>query len=301
MNATTHHRGIAGLEGREPVGVVLSVGRKNERGFPVENDRFHLVVPREENGKRPGHSAFAAFNGAPAERRKVIRGVIVHANEGDAFDYALRCQVGKGSAHPNRLPFCQGDGATATRWVGPNADDFKEIACPHDRCEFRQSPGKNKPTPCKPFGRLLFHLTWPEETQAALVAAGRPPLPAMLAKYQTGSWHTVRNLIGFFEHVRSAARGLRIESPSLFGLPFTLTLTRQTKPSETSSFPVVTITPTMEPAEFFLRQRDTMDRLAYEAPRAALTHDDERDPVVVAEDYRTITPGLPVVVEETAE
>ena len=63
--------GIKGLKGREPVGVVLSVGVKDkQRGFPTETDRFHLVAAREENGVRNLHPGFATFNTAAIEKRK---------------------------------------------------------------------------------------------------------------------------------------------------------------------------------------------------------------------------------------
>ena len=39
---------IVGLQSREPVGAVLTIGRKGAKGQPIENDRFHIVSPLEE-------------------------------------------------------------------------------------------------------------------------------------------------------------------------------------------------------------------------------------------------------------
>ncbi len=69
--------GIAGLRSREPVGVVLSLGIKDERGVPTQKDRFHLVQPKEEGGRRLPHPAFRAWTEAKDEGvRKFMRGNI---------------------------------------------------------------------------------------------------------------------------------------------------------------------------------------------------------------------------------
>lgn len=243
---------IKGLEGREPVGAVLTIGVKHkERGFPTETDRFHLVNPREESGIRHLHPGFASFNAAQADKRRLIRGNIVHASRAECFEYFLKAQVLK-AAHPDKKPACVGDGVHATRWEGPGADDFYEIKCPHERCEFRLTD----PPKCKPWARLLFRIRWQDGVA----------LPTPLVKYTTGSWNTTSNLLGFFEYIENTARQLGLESYSLFGFPFTMSLAYQTKASAKSRFPVVTISPEQDPVAFFHAQRQSIAQLQ-QAPR----------------------------------
>lgn len=242
---------IKGLEGREPVGAVVTIGVKHkERGFPTETDRWHIVQPREEAGVRHLHPGFNAFNTAPPEKRKVLRGNIVHASVADCFEHHLKAQVIKKPAHPDKKPHCVGDGVHATRWQGPGADDFVEIKCPNERCEYRQ----NKPPTCKPFARMLFRLRWQDGVA----------LPTPLVKFTTGSWNTVANIKGFFDYIDSTARQLGLEEYSLFGFPFLMTLQYQTKPSVQSRFPVVHISPEQDPVQFFMAQRKNIAGLQHD-------------------------------------
>jgi hypothetical protein len=282
---STDPQGIDGLAGRVPIGVVLSIGVKDsEKGFPTQTDRFHLVSVREEHGVRKPHPAFNAYNAADPEKRKIIRGNIVHGTPIECWGHQLKAQVlPKQAAHPDRRPHCVGDGKRAIRWIGPGPQDFKDIECPHERCEFRQRPAPTKPCACKPFARFIFRLRWPD---------GRPE-PTMLAKFTTGSWHTVRNFIGFFEYLQNTASQLGLQNWTLFGMPFAMTLTKQTKPSEKTAFPVVTISPEIDPIEFFMKQRENIRQLAAPVPYAALTDREQQEPRVVAADLDTITVGIP--------
>jgi len=241
---------ISGTTGREPVGVVLSCGvKKAGGGFPIEKDRFHLVVPREDNGVRPHHPAFSAFNAADPGKRQLVRGNLVHATKADCYEGYLRAQTGPKAIgmHPNRRPFCTGDGVHALRWMGDGPDNFAEIKCANERCEYRLST----PPGCKPFTRLLFRLRWPDGN----------PLPSMLCKFTSGGWYTYSNVLGFFDYLEETARQIGIQSPSLFGFPFTLALTQQTKPSQKTRFPVVVIAPEADPVEFFARQSEQIAQL----------------------------------------
>jgi len=270
-------RGIKGLEGREPVGVVLSLGIKDARGVPVEKDRFHLVVPHEADGRRPHHAAFAPFNAAPPEKRQMIRGNLVHATEAECFDYRLRAQVSKTlglRAHPNRRPVCEGDGVRAIRWTGDDPDDFTEIDCPNKDCPARLV----EPAECKPFARLLFRLRWPDGN----------PLPSMVCKFTTGGWNTAANLKGFFDQVRRTAQQIGLTDYTLFGLPFTLTLHQQTRPAARTRFPVVAISPDMDLIEFFARQQERIAQLQA-APAVNLIEGPETDPAIEYEDVRQIS------------
>ena len=269
-------RGIAGLEGREPVGVVLSLGIKNARGIPTEKDRLHLVVPHEADGRRPHHAGFAAFNSAPPEKRQMIRGNLIHANETECFQFNLRAQVAKTlglRGHPNRRPVCEGDGVRAVRWSGVEPDDFSEVPCPNQACPARMT----EPAECKPFARLLFRLRWPDGN----------PLPAVVAKYTTGGWNTAANLKGFFEQIARTAHQIGLSHYTLFGLPFTLSLHQQTKPAAKSRFPVLAISPDCDLIEFFARQQDLIASL--QAPVVDLLEGPDTSTVIEAEDYRNIS------------
>lgn len=271
--------GIKGLEGREPVSVVLSLGIKNANGVPVEKDRFHLVVPHESEGRRVHHAGFAAFNGAPPDKRQMIRGNLVHATEAECFHLNLRAQVAKTlglRGHPNRRPVCEGDGVRAMRWSGQDPDDFIEVDCPNKDCPARLV----EPAECKPFARLLFRLRWPEGN----------PLPSVVAKFTTGGWNTAANLRGFFDQVARTAEQIGLKDYTLFGLPFTLTLHQQSKATAKGGrrFPVVAISPDMDLVEFFGRQHEQIARLQ---ARSAVDLIDGPDTAidVEAEDVRHIS------------
>ena len=98
----------------------------DKRGFPTQRDRWHIVVPREADGVRAYHPGFAGFNNAPQDQRQIIRGNLIHAHQSQCFEYYLRAQVLK-DAHPDRRPACSGNGRVASRWVGPEAQNFLEI------------------------------------------------------------------------------------------------------------------------------------------------------------------------------
>lgn len=282
MNQRRALNGIQGLTGRDPIGAVLSVGKKNDRGFPVEKDRFHLVLPRESTGedkvsRRLDHPAFADFNAGKPESRRVIRGNLVHATEAECFEYGLRAQLLRKPAHPNMAPQCTGDGVRALRWIGPGADNFQEMACPHDLCPYRQ--GENKL--CKPHMRFLFRLNWREDSRA----------PRMLAKFTSGSWNTVLNFRGLFDYVARTAAQLGIREPSLFGFPFVLTLAEQTSAAKHARFPVVTITPDdVDPVEFFRLQHEARAALSAYQPEA-LPDPTQQDLRVRYEDVRQLSRG----------
>jgi hypothetical protein len=95
---------------------------------------------------------------------------------------------------------------------------------------------------------MLFRLRWQDGVN----------MPTPLVKYASGSWNTVANLKGFFEHLANAAHNLGIEDPKLFGFPFLLTLQEQTSAAKGTRFPVVHITPEMDPFDFFMHQRENL-------------------------------------------
>lgn len=284
MIVTTTMDGIRGLDGREPVGAVLCIGRKGERGEPIENDRFFFVVPHAEgsgrDARRAQHPAFQAFNAADPERRRVIYGNLVHARRQDCFEYHLRNQVEAGKpAHPDMRPFCIGDGDRAVRWFAAGGpQDFRDITCPNEKCEFRLGA---KPS-CKPWMRFLFRPRWPST---------KAPLPSPLTKLTSQSWHSVAAFRGLFRYVGEQATAFGLPSFSLFGLPIMITLERKTKPSERRSFPIMAVTVDGDLHEFLWAQRARAIEVAQ--PIAALTDREQQDPAEMFMDRATITPGIP--------
>ena len=271
-------RGIEGLRGREPIGVVAAIGKKDSaRGFPTEKDRWHLVSPREVDGVRHPVEVYSAFNRAAPENRKMLRGTLVHAAPGQSFSYHLKAQVLPDQpAHPNRRPACVGDGRLAVRWSGAGADEFAKIPCPHERCQYRQPQGR-KPAACKPWGQLIFQLRWKEGS----------PLPSMLAKFTTGGWNTCANLVGFFEHLAEVCGTASAGRPvSLVGFPFLMTLGEQTNREKRTRFPVVRFTPEIAPDAFVRHQLDVVASL----PQAPARITDQTDGEL-AEDWAALNPG----------
>lgn len=248
METHINPQGIKGLTGREPIGAAVTIGVKDKaRGFPTGTDRWWVVNSREENGVRHLHPGFANFNAAQPDKRKVLRGNLIHATREECFEYQLKAQVIHKPAHPDKKPMCVGDGVKAVRWEGGDPDDFMEIKCPNERCEYRQT----QPPVCKPFARLLFRLRWQEGIA----------LPTPLVKFTTGSWNTTANLKGFFDHIEKTAQQLGLQEYTLFGFPFVMTLQYQTKASAQSRFPVVHISPEEDPVAFFMRQRENIAQL----------------------------------------
>ena len=275
-----HLEGIEGLEGREPIGAAVTIGIKSSRGFPTEKDKFHIVSPRDVDGIRPHLPQFAFFNEADASLRKVLRGNILHRTQDQCFEHRLTMQAfPKGyagqRAHPNMRPVCEGDGKIAVRWMqGIGDKEFSTITCPHKHCEFRQI----EPAACKPFMRILFRLRWTKDN-----------LPTPLVKLTSRSWETTANFKGLFDMLKTAARELGIDNPTLYGFPFTLTLIERTKAARKARYPVVTVSPDQDPVDFFLMQKERLKGLPGQIP-AALP--DLQDVGEVYEDIKTLeVPG----------
>jgi len=287
---------IEGLEGRVPVGAVLTVGTKGPSGAPTHNDRFYFKTPYQEaQGNRPPHPDFAAWNGADASKRVSVRGHLVHSSREECFEHSLKAQVLPGRpGHPNKLPHCVGDGRRATRLALVGQEwQSREIDCPNDLCEFRQGDKRA----CKPSARFYFMTRWNQD----------PTTPSMLVKLTTGSWNSAANLLGFFDDLDNQRRALGLEGVSLYGLPFVLSLVRKTKPSAKTAFPVLTISPLVDIVEFFAKQRGKLieaGQLPRQLSAAGPSSPHESSPEEVALDLATINPGVPTKpaqVEEVTE
>ena len=251
---------IAGVEGREPVGAVLSVGtRKSATAAPSDRDRFYIKLPKTDGTKtRPEHPAFAAYHKAEPEHRRVVQAVVVHGRREEWTTAGLMHYAQKGDPTPNGRPWCTGDGQEATRWDRA-AGAYRTIACPHDRCEYRQG---REPL-CKPLLRVLFQPVW---------AAGSK-LPTPLMELDAKSWHGAQNMAGMIRHVEEQARHLGVpDGWSWYGFRFSIHLTEQTSRERQSRFPVLRFTPEVSVQSFLLAQAENRDRLADAyRPRVALT------------------------------
>lgn len=284
------HNGIHGLEPREPVGAVLSIGIKGDRGNPVERDRFHVLDPLPDaSNRRHHHVRFRSFNEASPEHRRVVYGQIVHASSAEAFTHQLKNYRPRGNfpTHPNDLPFCTGDGRRASRYRGVQDDEhrFEEIVCPHDKCEFRQplrlANGRRGPTACKPWMKMVFRLVWKQGT-----------LPTVLCKYTSGSWNTTKSALGLFKQIDDMARMVLGEGRpySIGGFCFSMTLGERTNKQERSRFPVVTFAPMEDPIAFFEAQINRRERIeALEREPIGLLEESVESDVA---DYLAHEPGV---------
>jgi hypothetical protein len=252
---TNEIRGIKGLTGTVPISAVLTIGKKGPTGAPVEKDRFYIKdVQADDNDVRGEHPLFAKYNHADPKHRKYIQGNLMHAEIPKAWTHRLAAYRGpKGTNPPNRKPFCVGDGRQAVQF-DESSQQFLEIDCPNDLCQFRQGA---KPL-CKPSATLIFRVRWHEGSS----------LPSLMMKFSTKSWYTIRYMLGVFEQVESAADGFGVE-PNVFGLPFSLRLTEETNREKKSRFPVVVMQIETDLVEFFERQADRQSNARLAAPQDA--------------------------------
>ncbi|MDH3673383.1 MAG: hypothetical protein OES46_19860 [Gammaproteobacteria bacterium] len=295
-----------GLKGdRVPVGAVLRIGRKmaQHSGAPGERDRFYIVEPIEspfeiqrrgkkvDVGQRAPHPDFAAFNSAPPEHRRVIRGNIVHHRVVDCWQVRLSAQVlGQPfPTHPNRRPGCYSeDGKTYKRYLGDSEtgeEMWGEGPCPNRLCEYRQSTNLK----CKPLCRLWFLPRWERDKY----------LPQPLMRYVTSSWNTAENITGLFNHVDEQARSFGLGQYSLFGLPFILNLSQKTDRRKGRVYPVVTMTTDGDLVAFFRRQRLALDDAGTAPQIAGALEAAENKADIIDADAAEILP--PVVPRSTTE
>lgn len=260
---------IAGVEGREPVGAVLTVGTRKGTSAPTDRDRFYFKLPKVDASKtRPDHPSFAPYNTADPAKRKVVQAVVVHAERHEWCTSSLIHYAEKGQPTPNGRPWCTGDGERATRWSA-KAEAYQDIPCPHDRCQYRlgTSPA------CKPMLRVLFQPVWP-------VSADGRSLPSPLCELDSHSWHGVSNMRGMIRHVEEQAAHLGVTGWSWYGFGFTIQLTEQTSREKQSRFPVLRFSPSVTVQDFLLSQARRRDELlAAYTQRASLAIPESMPPI----------------------
>lgn len=304
-----HFDHIEGLDGSVPIGAVVSVGRKSANGQPEKRRSFFILgsnaeereFRRRDGGtykalQRPMHPMFGAWNKAAESEDgscSTLMGHLAYPTAGECWNANLRAQqLGKGTGTPpgggtwqtppGGRPACEGDGKRARRFAGVGSDGelkYIDIACPHDLCPFRrETEGKMA---CKPFGRLYLMIRIEGQ-------------PLTLAKLQTQSWASCRNISGLFEYVERFAAEAGIERPNLMGLPIVLSLTTKSRPEKGRTFPVITASAACDLVEFFGRQVERL-RLAAGATPLALLPGGNANPAehgrALDLDFASLVPG----------
>lgn len=266
---------LEGVEGRVPVGATITIGTKGDKGAPVDRDRFYIKSPKQDSSKsKPNHPMFAAYNGAPADRRRALTLAVVHEHRREWITSArIAYRVKSAPPMSDKRPWCVGDGRQATRY-DHKSNAFADIACPNERCQFAQGVSPE----CKPILRIYAQPVWP-------VSADGRSLPSVLCSVASHSWHGVSNAIGMIEHVEAQARHLGIESFSWYGFTFSMLLTEQTNVEKRSKFPVLVFSPACDVQEWLLSQARRRDELAaaYTVRPAALTEATEHSGETIAE------------------
>lgn len=298
---------IEGMEGKVPVGCQIAIGLKLANGNiqPGSNDRFYVKVAAADRPGKAGvrvlHPAFEAYNNAPKDRRQVMYGNFVHAEQSAAWTHQLMAYVlGKRDgrdwpAHPRRKPSCVGDGVKATRYFGEHGeDDFREIACPHHACPFYG-------TDCKAFGRVYFRPDW--------AALGFPNLPPILARWETRSPQNVDAWVGFWKYIQEQAQAWGLPGLSAYAIPFAMSIQRKTNPAEKSNYPIISVSVNGDLLRIIHAQRKAIQAAGgvLALPAFAGAEDDEENaPDALAESWAELSPGpieVPheVVVESASE
>jgi hypothetical protein len=270
-------RGIEGLHPKQPIGAVLTIGKKGPKG-PVDRDRFYIKLPTMDgNDERPEHPSFARFNKADLPHRTVIRGNVVHNELSEFFHHSLKAyKLGRGfAATPRGEPACVGNGKEAVRYMGTE-QGFVSIPCPNELCEFRLC----EPKLCKPFASLLFRPSWRDDS----------PLPSPLMKFTTASWDSVSSLAGLFEFVDSTAKELGLDQISYFGLPFTLVLSEKKNKNKGTRFPIVTASLDCDVMQFLARQKEQMQSIGATPRYVSLLDAEANAPDAIEADLKYLNP-----------
>lgn len=278
-------RGIAGLEGKDPVGAVLTIGTKGAKGFPVDRDRFYIKVPDSSGDVRAPHPAFTVFNTAEPEKRKSIRGVLVHAQADECFEWHRKAQkLPPPFRNHSKMPACEGDGKQAKRLVMLEGGkvEHQDIACPNELCQFAIAPNERTPSCCKPWARFLFQPVW--QTDKLLTP---------LMKLTTQSWNSIKAFVGFFDFIEKQARLCGVDNPQLFGLPFEITLGQKSDAEHKTAFPVLRITPLVIIQAFLIGQAERGQQLAERKQYVALLDAPEQSPDVLHMDHAEVSVSQP--------
>lgn len=277
---------IAGVEGAEHIYAVLSLGKKDANLIPREKDRFHIVNPHETDKRRLTHEDYEPFNAAPKELRTTIRGNIMHATKHDCFGMQLFNYTNKAvGTHPKELPFCEGDGTRARRWMGKTPDNFQDIECPNRQCPFAISKE------CRSMMRFYFRIRWTPVDSQKPIDARFATLPTTMFKYVSKGWNMVNNFMGFFDDIDKMAKGLGLQAYSLVGLPFVMRVYDRTGKvnGQGVRYPVVSISAETDILSFFKMQKEMISYITAGQQPVGLLSDGEQKPEVIAADWRSVS------------
>lgn len=312
-----------GLVGAEPSGRVfawVTLGLRGKSGAPILKDRFWIMNPTAA-GRQFGHHYALARDPHPSYQRwnelgrsvetlkkkgqleeaeaarsrvAMMRGNLVHAELADSALWN-RSAMKLPDPHPNpksMRPCCEGNGIRARRFVGveEGVEVFKEMACPNRLCEFAMAGL------CKPSATLVFMPRWRKDDPF------EADFPAAVVGWSTRGWHSLENLLGLYELIlgtgavcpwkpekewkRGLAQELGVDRPSLFGLPFVMSVSEKTVPGKQQRFPVVSFSPDGDLGAWLLAQKQQREALAAGSPLAALppapasVRDPELQPIV---------------------
>jgi hypothetical protein len=279
----TQFRTVSHLEPSNPIGAVVSVGRRSDAGHPILKDRWFVMDPvlvKKEFPKRDGgtwkgdarnpHSAFSDWNRPAngmsegqvvAQNREngavldlsVMHGFVAHPTIGEGLTSKLWADSLKGQPSPGgRYPACTGNGERASRFVKMDGDEpvYEDIECPED-CPFYGSD-------CKTDTRFLFIPDWSE---LAAWTDGRQ-FPRLLTMWVNHSEQSTENVLGMLTYARNLGIALGIPDPSLVGLPFSMRVTQHTSSIKGTRFPIVEFNIRGNVDEFFAAQKQRQMELS---------------------------------------
>ncbi len=267
--------GIKGIEARMVAGAKLGVGVKRQaRGFPVEKDRFHILMPRAGHGGfREAHPAFGWFNQAAPEKRRVVYGAFVGGSWSDgsvsAYNMTDVSRLGDLPRQPRGKSWCTGNGVQATRYSGEKGpDDFRQIRCMGERCRFRTMQGK----PCKSQTLVYFRPVWPK----VVLEAAAPP-PPLLFRFDSGSVITFSTWQGVREQMDKAAAGLGLNRYTPSGLPLVFTLSEGTNKEKRTRYNYVAISLGVDPIAWLTQTMELQRSFDYGASASPPSWEDVAD------------------------
>lgn len=301
--------GIAGVSGRMPIGVAVTLGRKSGRGFPVDKDYFHLMEPHEappEKGQPPQrrpHPRFDWWNTRPAPRegepsdafagrlaawkvkRRTIRGTLAHATWSDVLrqeymafrPHSARRNVptrrdGSPIIPPNKQPWCRGDGRRAVRYTerkGLGPVDAFEEIA----CPAEECPFRNPLSQRKgPECKPSSMLHFRLTWSDALMSKHSPP--TVVAKFVSGGWRTFRALLGLKEDLDKAAAALADlgypEAVNYSPMGLPFVLSATEGTGKGTRYPYVNVSPDVSAPDFIMAQIHTRRALGGASPAGLL-------------------------------
>lgn len=246
---------------KEPVGAVLTAGRRDNRGniIPASKNRFWLglAIGASKKRRRKLHPDFEAFNSTPdppngdAHPAASIRAVVMHADIRQA--YVIQRRAHRGPANDQRVvnpqdngSWCVGDGKVAHRWDGAAV---RKIECPDERCPYAQGA---RP-PCLVTITVHFFPRWDGTRWADA------NMPKVLTRWSSTGRNARDTWLGLIAMVRRQAEQIGVKIQSWDLMPFRMMLDFKTGPS--GLYPVIQIATDGDLMSWLLAQRQQVAQL----------------------------------------